>query len=154
MKKGEIVAVRRSDGAKALFASEKDGLIYVTVDGGEPLPFESLLAHAVADDWQKQPTLSVEFAADGAAGTVRYFEDTKEVEVEHPTAKVSQDVAGYLTKQREFRIPESDDIDDFRVDKAKPTDSLMYMELALCTLYAEIGAWVDWDTEERREEAA
>jgi hypothetical protein len=32
------------------------------------------------------------------------------------------------------------------VETARPTDSRMHMELALSTLYADAGFWVDWET--------
>jgi len=77
-------------------------------------------------------------------GAVRYDERRREVRVgiDGPRAAAEQ----HLTAPREFRIPESGRVDDYRVDRARPTDNRTYMELALCTLYAETGFWVHWDT--------
>ena len=57
---------------------------------------------------------------------------------------LADEVISYLDELQRFRIPKSDEIDDFRVDIAKPTDNLTYFELALCNLYSETGIWVDW----------
>jgi thermostable 8-oxoguanine DNA glycosylase len=46
----------------------------------------------------------------------------------------------------EFRIPESNRVDDFRIDRVRPTKNRTYMELALCTLFANTGFWVYWGT--------
>jgi hypothetical protein len=80
------------------------------------------------------------------SGWINYDEETKELSIEYDgdASKLKK----YLTTTREFRIPESQRIDDFRVDNAKPTESRVYLELALCTAYARIGFFILWDTEE------
>jgi hypothetical protein len=57
-------------------------------------------------------------------------------------------LALYLTTPRDFTIPESQRIDDFRIDRARPTENRTYMELALCEAFAEAGFWIMWETEE------
>lgn len=77
-------------------------------------------------------------------GTIGYDEQTHLVQVEFdgPSTAVRSHLTGKIT----FRIPESPRIDDFREETARPTESRMHMELALCTLYAETGFWVNWET--------
>ena len=70
-------------------------------------------------------------------GTINYRVDTKE-------AGINSDVERFLDTKREFKIPESNDEDDYRIDVAKPTDELTYFELALSTLYASTGIKVGW----------
>jgi len=53
-------------------------------------------------------------------------------------------VTAYLNKEREFWIPESQDIDDYRVDLKKPIDGLDYFEMALSEMFAEIDIEVLW----------
>ena len=66
-------------------------------------------------------------------GEITYDEETKIIEVigDHPALKK---VKRYMGRMREFMIPVSQEIDDYRIDKAKPGDNLSYFELALCTL--------------------
>ena len=52
--------------------------------------------------------------------------------------------------KREFNIPESQKIDDFRVDKVFPKDSTTYFELTMCTLFANTGVHVDWKTQNNK----
>jgi thermostable 8-oxoguanine DNA glycosylase len=63
-----------------------------------------------------------------------------------PSPGVEKAIVKYLTTKREYKIPESNRIDDYRIDKELPTRNRMYFELALCTLYAETGVFVDWST--------
>ena len=53
-------------------------------------------------------------------------------------------VQAYLRTRREFHIPEANRIDDTRSDTCLPTDTNTYFELALNTLYANTGVWVEW----------
>jgi hypothetical protein len=54
----------------------------------------------------------------------------------------------YLTRRQSFRIPESQVIDDYRIERAKPTDNRTFFELALCRAYAATEFWILWDTQE------
>lgn len=49
----------------------------------------------------------------------------------------------YFNKKRKFNIPETDVIDDYRVDTAKPVENITYFELSLCTMYRMIGVKMD-----------
>jgi hypothetical protein len=80
----------------------------------------------------------------GKRGTVRYDERRREVEVDYGGPRAAVEL--HLTAPREFRVPESARVDDYRLDRARPTENRTYMELALCTLFAETGFWVDWET--------
>lgn len=75
-------------------------------------------------------------------GKVVYDDETKTVEISHPRRV---EIEKYLTSVQEFRIPESPRIDNYRIDRVKPTENEMYMSLALCTLFAELGVKVFWD---------
>lgn len=88
----------------------------------------------------------VNIEKDGQEGRVKYDETAKQVRVDFPDENDEKAALRHLTRKQEFRIPESQEIDDFRVDKAKPTDERTYMELALCTLFANTGLFVMWDT--------
>ena len=80
-------------------------------------------------------------------GKVVYDDAAKSVSVTFPNTKIKQQVEGYLNTEREFRIPQSDMVDDFKVETAKPTENRTYFELAMCTLYTSTGVWVNWNTE-------
>jgi hypothetical protein len=78
-------------------------------------------------------------------GTVEYHEnDLKNFTVKFPDKFRRSQVVKHLTTKQEFHIPESQQIDDYRVDKAVPTEHVTYFELALCTLHAKTEVWVHW----------
>ncbi len=81
-------------------------------------------------------------------GWIQYDSEKKKVTVEHPDAKIKGAVTRYLSSPREYWIPESDRIDDYRKETKLPSASTMYMELALNTLHSATGAEVVWDTQE------
>ncbi|MCL5406870.1 MAG: hypothetical protein M1398_09205 [Deltaproteobacteria bacterium] len=81
-------------------------------------------------------------------GKVVYDDSAKSVSVIFPNADVKRRVESYLNTEREFWLPESDQIDDFRVEKAKPTDSRSHFELAMNTLLTNTDVWLNWGTEE------
>ena len=85
----------------------------------------------------------------GMKGTVSYDEQAKRSQVSFEDGDIRSAVEDYLATEREFNIPESEKIDDYRVDTALPTDSLMYFELAMCSLWSSTGVWVDWSTENK-----
>ena len=81
----------------------------------------------------------------GQTGTIKYdAEDLKHFEVDFPDDDKEGEIVDYLTTRRDFHIPESQRIDDYRIDRALPTDHVTYFELALCTLHANTEVWVDW----------
>ena len=78
----------------------------------------------------------------GKTGSVLY--DGKNIDVVFPSKKEKSAIEEYLNTKRDFRIPDSDAMDDFRIDRAFPKDSETYFRLALCSLWAETGIWVEW----------
>jgi hypothetical protein len=86
--------------------------------------------------------------ATGDEGWVDYDEKNEAARVEFPNERMKTAVSAYLTSPREFTIPESDDIDDFRIDKAIPTENETYMTLAMSSLIGTVGLWVDWERSE------
>ena len=83
----------------------------------------------------------------GSVGTLTYKEgDNKKVDyqIESKDGELTKDAETYLEAKRTFKIPESNEEDDYREDVAIPTDELTYFELALSTLYAETGIKVEW----------
>jgi hypothetical protein len=77
-------------------------------------------------------------------GTIFLNEETMAYGVVFPDKKVRAQIKRYLEKEREYRIPESQEIDDFRLERAVPTKSPMHFDLALCTLWANTGVYVIW----------
>lgn len=53
-----------------------------------------------------------------------------------------KEIEKYLNTEREYRIPESNRIDDYRIDKNKPIDGLTYFQLAMSTLHTKTDVWV------------
>jgi hypothetical protein len=89
--------------------------------------------------------MRVKISKDDKVGFVNYTPETKELIVEFPVANDKRNIIKYLTKKKKFKIPESQRIDDYRIDIMLPTENLMYMELALCELYTHTGVWVNWE---------
>ena len=85
---------------------------------------------------------------DEGGGTLRYEEvepgGIVNYEVETESDKMASLLDWYLSKERGFKIPESNEEDDYRTDVSIPTDGLTYFELSLNTLYAETGIRVNW----------
>lgn len=69
---------------------------------------------------------------EGSGGKVMYELDTMD-------EGLADAVHSHMLKEREFKIPESNEEGDYRVDVAVPIDGLIYFELSLSTLYAETG---------------
>jgi hypothetical protein len=85
---------------------------------------------------------------EGKKGWITYDEQKKEFKVEHPDTNIVKAVTEYLNTKQEFRIPESDRLDDFRVDVVLPGESRMYAKLALSSMYGKTGVLVLWDLKE------
>jgi hypothetical protein len=77
-------------------------------------------------------------------GEIVYDETTKKVTID-ATGDIAE-LEKYLTTVKRFKIPESQTMDDFRIDKAKPTKNKDYFTQALCSCYAHTGFWILWDT--------
>jgi hypothetical protein len=92
------------------------------------------------------------FMAGVGRGKVIYRELTKEISVEFPSEPLRKAIYSYLHTKREFQIPESPGIDDFRIDEVFPYENQTYFELSMCTLWANTGVLVDWSTEKITEE--
>lgn len=86
----------------------------------------------------------VDIEKGGEAGTVTLDEKSMTFVVDFPDKRTRGQIERYLVRPRKFRIPESQEIDDFRIDEVKPTESPMYFDLALCTLWANTGVLVSW----------
>lgn len=90
---------------------------------------------------------TVEITNNNKSGLVSYDTELKTITVEFPDEEVRKGVENYLALEKEFKVPESQQIDDYRVDKAFAKDSLMYFELSMCTLDANTGVFVNWETQ-------
>lgn len=75
-------------------------------------------------------------------GSIEYID--KDFTIDFPDEDTIKEITTYLSTPKTFRIPESNQIDDFREDTVLPTDDLTYFELALCSMHSAIGVWVDW----------
>jgi hypothetical protein len=73
-------------------------------------------------------------------GSIIYDDEKSPVEYELLVEKDSSKnrIEKYLKTKREFYIPESDQLDDYRLDTALPTDNGTYFELALSELFAKL----------------
>jgi len=89
--------------------------------------------------------MKIKITKNNQEGEVKYNKVTKAIIVDFPAASVKKDIEKYLETKHEFRIPESAEIDDFRVDNKYPKENLTYFELAMCNLYAHTGVWVVWE---------
>lgn len=81
----------------------------------------------------------------GKKGWIQYDAEKRKVTVEHPDESVRKAVTRYLSSPREYWIPESDRIDDYRKETKRPTESTMHMDLALSGGFYVTGAQVLWD---------
>jgi hypothetical protein len=84
----------------------------------------------------------------GKKGWIQYDSEKKKATVEHPDANIREAVKRYLSSPREFWIPESDRIDDYRKETKRPTESTTHMTLALSGGFYETGAEVLWNSKE------
>ena len=89
----------------------------------------------------------IEFTVGDKRGIITYEEKPKTLEVMFPDSKIKTRILTYLNTKRDYRVPESDNLDDYRVDRRRPIDSLMYLELALNTMYTTIDVRPDWTTQ-------
>ena len=73
-------------------------------------------------------------------GSIEY-EDSSPVKfiVSFPNEDICQQIITYLSTPREYWIPESQRIDDYRIDLESPIADKMYFELALCELKSRLG---------------
>jgi hypothetical protein len=89
------------------------------------------------------PQVRIEW--EGKSGSITYEDgDLENFKLDFPDRGKRAEIEAYLHKERIFLIPESQQIDDYREDKARPIDGFTYFELALCTLYANTGVLVYW----------
>jgi len=93
--------------------------------------------------------MQVDIRKDDLTGIVIYDEPTKTVTVAFPDKEILQEVRDYLTSVQEYRIPDSNEIDDYHIEMCLPTESLFHMELALSSLYGHTDCriMVDWSTQ-------
>lgn len=88
--------------------------------------------------------MKVKIEKGGKRGAVTYDPESKNLAIlfDGPYAAVEK----HLTAPRISMIPKSSRIDDLITIKARPTESIDHMKLALCTLEQETGFRVDWET--------
>ena len=91
----------------------------------------------------------VDISKGGKKGTIDLNEKTMEFEVDFPVKATATSIRKYFGRKRSYKIPESDRIDDYRVEKKVPTESPMHFDLALCELYNNLGVFVIWRGEDK-----
>lgn len=99
-----------------------------------------------------QSRTSIDYGMEGIIleGTVTWFDSGEcVVDINNETIKEAVDV--YLNTEREFKIPVSDRIDDYKVVEATPVDDDVYFYLGMSTLYANTGVYVNWDSHVKEE---
>jgi len=75
---------------------------------------------------------------DGVEGSLEFTDSAPvKFQVVHENPQVVERVRSHFTTPRQFRVPESQRIDDFRVDFVEPVLDKNYFLQALCTLDAE-----------------
>ena len=92
---------------------------------------------------------TVELQTVDAIGTLTYDEMEKDgkvaFEVLSESSSLKNMIKQYFTKKRDYDIPESQVLDDYRLDKdVVPTKGLMYFELALMELSVQRQVEVKW----------
>lgn len=89
------------------------------------------------------PTVIIQDNTTNEKGIIKYDENQKKFPVDWELTEGSGHMQKLLEKyfntERFYRIPESDKIDDFRIDRARPIDSSTYFELSLCEMQRRIG---------------
>lgn len=66
--------------------------------------------------------------------------------VTHPKFEaVEKQITAFLKRKRKFKIPESNKLDDYRVDNALPMDHETYFELAVNDMSVELGLTLKWE---------
>jgi hypothetical protein len=79
-------------------------------------------------------------------GTVEYDPETKTATISLELgSKQAKQVKDYFNTEREFWIPESQEIDDYRIERAKPVENSEYFRQAMSMLYGVTGVYVLWD---------
>jgi len=80
----------------------------------------------------------VKIKYDGKIGKIDY-EDTKPVKftIDFPSLplNIRRKIVEYFNTKRDFIIPESQKIDDYRTERAKPADDIGYFEQSLSNLW-------------------
>jgi hypothetical protein len=86
--------------------------------------------------------MKVRISKDGIEGLISY--NRKKIKVDFPDQETKEKILAYFNTEREYKIPEPNRIDNYRVDFEMPTKSKMYFELTLNTLHTGTGVWVHW----------
>ena len=83
---------------------------------------------------------------DGSTGTIEYDPEAHvaSVNLKLPPKRMKQ-VVDYLNTEREFWTPESQEVDDYRIDRVKPVENSDYFRRAMSMLYGQTGVYVLWD---------
>lgn len=88
--------------------------------------------------------MKVAIYVDDKRGYVHYNPFTHKVMVTNPTDKIRWAVHRYLTTERDFHLPGSNEVGDRKIIQGIPTDSTGLLELSLCEMFHTIGVHVDW----------
>lgn len=78
-------------------------------------------------------------------GTLQWSNSMKTIEVDFPDITVKEQVLEYISTPQVFRIPQSQEVDDYVETSARPDEHDGYMRLGLCSLYAKMGIFVRWE---------
>lgn len=81
-------------------------------------------------------------------GIVYYDEVDHSIMVTHSDIQVRRAVHEYLNTERDFTVPETDQIGSMMLLRKKPCDSISLMEMGLCEMYSTIGVHVNWNSPE------
>jgi hypothetical protein len=74
-------------------------------------------------------------------GTIVYDDEEKAFNINFSDEDIRRQVAEYLNTRRQYRIPKSQDLDDFEEIEALPTKDLESFTLALNDIYGTCDVW-------------
>lgn len=77
-------------------------------------------------------------------GTVIYNETEKIINVDFPDDTIKDMIEEYLATKRSYKIPKSQEIDDYEEIRAFPNEDKTYFDLAISTMTANIGVMFDY----------
>ena len=87
--------------------------------------------------------MKVNIKKDKQKGFIEYNEKSKSIVVFFPDKAVVKEVEKHLTTKRDFKIPESQEIDDYRIDHVAAVENKTYFSLGMSDLFAATNVFVE-----------
>ena len=64
--------------------------------------------------------------------------------VTHPDPSIKKKIRSYLTSKKEFTVAPTEAVGSRALVEAIPTDSIEFMDMALCEMFFNTGVHVNW----------